>query len=103
MFREMSTEHVHFRNIILPVFVYTAPPPQVKFISLHMHMALGCKFCVDALTGPNSLSVASEDPRGTSINPQIPFFPLIFSTVCANGEIGIHFLSKVKCNGCFNE
>lgn len=76
MFREISTEHVHFRNTILPVFFFLIHCLyQVKFISFHMHMALGCKICVDALTQPHSLSMASEDPRGTSINPLNPSFP----------------------------
>lgn len=76
----MHTEHVYFRNIILPVFISSVP------ISLYKALALGCRICVDALTLPSPLSLTSEDPKVIAVNPQIPLFSLIFSSIYANVE-----------------
>ena len=61
-------------------------PHQVEFHGLHMRRALGYRLCVEAFTPHSALSLASEDPAGMPVNPQIPVFPLIFSSIYANGE-----------------
>lgn len=99
--RGVHTEHVPFRNIALPVFVYS--PHQVKFISRLVHMTLGCTIYVDALTWLSPLSLAPEDPKGMLANPQIPLSPLIFSTTYANGEELFSCLQKLKCDSFINE
>lgn len=59
----MSIEHIHFRNITLPVFVCISPLSEI-----HQQMTLGYKTYVYSLTRFSPLSLLPKDPKGMSVN-----------------------------------
>ncbi|EPY85117.1 myelin gene regulatory factor-like protein [Camelus ferus] len=63
-------------------------PHLVKSVNRHVHVTLGCKICVDALTRLSPLSLASEDPKGINMtSSQEPELPPTASPSAPNASV----------------